>query len=284
MLLLSATVVSLMAATGCSSSTSGSTSAAGAADTTAAASEKVLRVVMECAYAPFNWTQTDDSNGAVPIANSEGAYCNGYDVQMAVKIASDLGYKLEIYKTEWTSIPTAITSGKADVGICGMTVSEERKQTLLFSDPYYIADYVALVKGDGKYANATSLADFDGVKCTSQQSTSWYEFLSQIPNADIQPALADVPSMIVALNSGKVDLLDCDYPTALAAVATNPDLKIIQFEKGKGFQFEEERTHVCACMALDNTALQGEINGVLSGITQADRDKMMDDAIANQPS
>jgi hypothetical protein len=90
--------------------------------------------------------------------------------------------------------------------------------------------------------------------------------------------------MIVALNSGKVDLLDCDYPTALAAVATNPDLKIIQFEKGKGFQFEEERTHVCACMALDNTALQGEINGVLSGITQADRDKMMDDAIANQPS
>ena len=46
----------------------------------------VLTVGMECAYAPYNWTQTDDSNGAVPIANVPGAYANGYDVMMAKKI------------------------------------------------------------------------------------------------------------------------------------------------------------------------------------------------------
>ena len=60
---------------------------------------KVLRVAMECAYAPYNWTQNSDANGAVPIKDSN-AYAYGYDVMMAKKIAEALDMDLEIYKQD----------------------------------------------------------------------------------------------------------------------------------------------------------------------------------------
>ena len=55
-----------------------------------------LTVGMECQYAPYNWTQLDDSNGAVPIANNPGSYANGYDVMMAKRICEAYGWELEV--------------------------------------------------------------------------------------------------------------------------------------------------------------------------------------------
>ena len=83
------------------------TSAAGesaAEEATAASGEKkVLKVAMECAYAPYNWTQPDDSNGAVPI-NDSNEYAYGYDVMMAKKICDELGYDLQIVRLDWDSL------------------------------------------------------------------------------------------------------------------------------------------------------------------------------------
>ena len=56
----------------------------------------VLTIAMECAYAPYNWTQSDDSNGAVPISNVPGSYANGYDVMIGKKIAEANGWELEV--------------------------------------------------------------------------------------------------------------------------------------------------------------------------------------------
>src|SRR5699024_9873039 len=72
----------------------------------------VLRVGMEVNYAPFNYSQVNDANGAVPVVNSTNEYANGYDVQIAKLIADKLGKKLEIYKIEWDGLPPALTSGK----------------------------------------------------------------------------------------------------------------------------------------------------------------------------
>lgn len=277
---------------GCSSSSgsaSGAASQAASTDGSAASSseasgtKKVFRIALECAYAPYNWTQTDDSNDAVPIYGTN-TYGNGYDIQIAKKIADSMGATLEVHKTEWTAIPTAITSGVVDAGVCGMTVTAERKKTLLFSDPYYKSKYVVIVKKDGKYANATSIADLKGANCTSQQSTSWYPLLSQIPDAKIQPALADVPTMLVALNSGKCELLSCDKPTGLSAEKAYPDLKMIEFADDSGFKADAEAINVCAALKLGNTELQSQINKALSTISEDDRTQLMDWAIKNQPS
>ena len=92
------------------------------------ADEDTFKVGMEVNYAPFNFSQVDDSNGAVEIKNSKGEYANGYDVQIAKKIADRLGKKLEIYKTEWDGLPPALTSGKIDAIIAGMSPTAERKK------------------------------------------------------------------------------------------------------------------------------------------------------------
>lgn len=268
---------------GCSSSSGGQSAASPTASSAASGTKKVFRIALECAYAPYNWTQTDNSNDAVPIYGTN-TYSNGYDIQIAKKIADSMGATLEVHKTEWTAIPTAITSGVVDAGICGMTVTAERKKTLLFSDPYYKSKYVVVVKKDSKFANATSIADLKGADCTSQQSTSWYPLLSQIPDAKIQAALADVPTMLVALNSGKCNLLSCDKPTGLSAEKAYPDLKMVEFADDKGFKADAESINVCAALKLGNTELEGQINKALSAISEDDRTKLMDWAIKNQPS
>ena len=136
--------------------------------------KKVLRVAMECAYAPYNWTQPDNSNGAVPIADSnEFAY--GYDVMMAKKICEELDYDLQIVRLDWDSLIPALQSGQADCVIAGQSITQERLQAVDFSEPYYYATIVTLVKKGSKYENAASVADLAGATCTSQQSTIWYQ-------------------------------------------------------------------------------------------------------------
>ena len=77
----------------------------------------VLTVGMECAYAPYNWTQTDDSNGAVPIVNNPGSYANGYDVMIAQRICDTYGWKLEVQAIEWAGLIPALNAGTIDAVI-----------------------------------------------------------------------------------------------------------------------------------------------------------------------
>ena len=136
---------------------------------------KVLKVGMECAYAPFNFTQTDNANGAVPIYNSNkkqiAGYANGYDVMIAAKIAQALNKELCIVKLEWEALIPAVKVGTIDMIIAGMSPTAERKKSIDFSDAYYNSQLVVVVRKDGAYANATSLADLKGAKITAQSGT-----------------------------------------------------------------------------------------------------------------
>lgn len=74
----------------------------------------VLTVGMECAYAPYNWMQMDDSNGAVPISNVPGSYANGYDVMIAKRICEAYGWELEIVSSDWDGLTAAHQAGTMD--------------------------------------------------------------------------------------------------------------------------------------------------------------------------
>ena len=196
-----------------------------AAATEGAAGTKTLRVAMECAYAPYNWTQPDDSNGAVPISGSSD-YANGYDVMMAKYICEQLGCDLEIVKLDWDSLVPAVKTGNVDMVIAGQSITSERLEQVDFTSPYYYATIVTLVNKDSEYANATSVADLAGATCTSQLGTIWYDnCLPQIPDADILPAQETAPAMLVALNAGTVDLVVTDLPTGTAALVAYPELQ-----------------------------------------------------------
>lgn len=222
--------------------TAGESAAAGeskaAESDTAAAAEngekKVLRVAMECAYAPYNWTQPDDANGAVPIADSN-EFANGYDVMMAKKISEELGYDLEIVRLDWDSLIPAVTTGQVDCVIAGQSITSARLQAVDFSEPYYYATIVTLTKKDSPFAAAKSVADLKGATCTSQQSTIWYDTcLPQIEDANVLSATANAPDMLMSLNAGKCDIVVTDQPTGKGALIAYPDFVMLDFGGAEG--------------------------------------------------
>ncbi len=246
--------------------------------------EAKFRVAMECAYAPYNWTQTDDANGAVPIAGS-GDYAYGYDVMMAKLIAEKLGKELEIVKLDWDSLVAAVESGSVDAAIAGQSITADRLEVVDFSDPYYYASIVTLVKVDSEYADAKGISDLAGATCTSQLGTIWYNIcLPQIEDANILPAQETAPAMLVALDSGAVDLVVTDMPTAMAATSVYDDFVLLDFAGTEDdFTVSDEEVNLGISVAKGNTELLDVINEVLGELTTEDYETMMAEAIEVQP-
>lgn len=108
-------------------------------------SNGTLKIAMECAYAPFNWSQTTAANGAVKIHGSD-LYANGYDVQIAKYIAAEMGMALEIYAAEWDALVPAVQAGTYDAIIAGMSPTAEREEQVDFTDCYYNSNLVIIYK------------------------------------------------------------------------------------------------------------------------------------------
>ena len=244
----------------------------------------VLRVAMECGYAPYNWTQPTDANGAVPIADSPD-YAYGYDVMMAKLIAEEIGYDLEIVRLDWDSLVPAVQSGTVDCAIAGQSITSDRLQMVDFTSPYYYATVVCLTNNDSPYASAKGVADLEGATCTSQLGTIWYDVcLPQIPNANILPAQDSAPAMLVALNSRRCDIVCTDMPTAQAALMVYPDMTLLDFSTGDDdFAVSEEEINIGISVRKGNTELLDAMNSVLSTLTVDDFNRMMDEAIQVQP-
>ena len=149
---------------------------------------------MECAYAPYNWTQTDDSNGAVPIANVPGSFANGYDVMIGKKICEANGWELEVIQSDWDSLVPGVQTGTFDAVIAGQSMTAERAEQVDFAGPYFYATIVCLTKADSPLASATGIADLAGHSCTAQIATIWYDTcLPQIEGAKIMTAAPPRP-------------------------------------------------------------------------------------------
>ena len=245
--------------------------------------KKVLRIGMSCNGAPYCWTQTTDEHGAVKIAYSDGEYAYGNDVIVAKKLAEALDMKLEIHKIEWQGLPPAIVSGKIDAAIAAMSITAKRKESVDFTIPYYYARVVGLVRKNSPQANAKCLADLSGSRVTTQLNTLWYELIDQIPNAVKLPPIDATPAMIIALQSGKCDVLIVDIPTALSAAHVNPELMMVEFEEGKGFQTSSEHVDLGIAVRKGNKELVEAMNSVLATMTDEDRAAIMDEAIRTQP-
>ncbi|MBP1553182.1 MAG: transporter substrate-binding domain-containing protein, partial [Oscillospiraceae bacterium] len=242
-----------------------------------------------CQYAPYNWTQLTDANGAVEIANNPGAYANGYDVMVAKKICEEYGWKLEVMALEWGGLTPALNAGTIDVAIAGQSMTAERMAEVDMAGPYYYAQIVCLTTASNANASATSVAELTG-NCTAQSGTIWYNScLPQATNATIQAAAETAPAMIMALESGTADFICTDMPTATAAVAKNSDLVVLNFTGTDGdFQFADEteraeNVNIGVSVVKGNTELQKAMNDVLSAMGEDTFNTMMTQAIEVQP-
>lgn len=254
--------------------------------------KKVLRVGMECAYAPFNWTQEKEevANGdtAVPIYGTD-YYAYGYDVMMAKKIAEKLGWDIEIHKVEWDSIGLAMDSGQYDCIIAGMGKTPEREASYSFTEPYYYRDNCLTVKKGSGYEDITSLADLAGknVSVTTQLGTGWVSLEEQIPDMVAGANYETTAECFMAISNGVADVALIDKPTAESAALTNDDLVVITFDEGNGFVDDNGMTNVCIATRLDDTELRDTIQGAMDELGWSDKavmDEMMEEAIEVQPS
>lgn len=291
-------LVMLLALCACGSSSQPAPSAAPDADGSAPADsaavasgveDGVLTVAMECAYAPYNWTQSDASNGAVPISNVPGSYANGYDVMIAKSICEANGWELEIVQSDWDSLVPGVQTGTFDAVIAGQSMTAERSEQVDFAGPYFYATIVCVTLADSPYASATGLADLAGGSCTAQIATIWYDqCLPQIEGANVQTAAETAPAMLMALETGMVDFICTDMPTAQGAVEAYPDMTILDFSGTDGdFQFSDEvraeNVNIGVSVMKGNTELKNAIDSVLSTMNVDDFNALMQQAISIQP-
>ncbi|MEK3955565.1 transporter substrate-binding domain-containing protein [Psychrobacillus sp. FSL K6-1464] len=268
-----ASITLFLAACGTSDKeTSGSSSAKDTADT--------FTVGLEAGYAPFNWTQLDDSNGGVKI-DGNAEYAGGYDVEIAKRIADGLGKELVIVKTEWDGLVPSLQSDKIDAIIAGMSPTEERKETIDFSENYYTSNFVMVVKKGGAFEGATSIQDFSGAKITGQLNTSHYGVIDQIKDVQKQPASDNFSAMRVALESGVIDGYVSERPEGISASSANANFAMVEFTDG--FKAAEEDTAVAVGLKKDSK-LTEDINKILAEISEEERQEIMDAAINNQPA
>ena len=240
-------------------------------------------VGMECAYAPYNWTTTTQSETTVPIANSQGSYADGYDVQIAKLIADSIGVTLEIKAIEWDGLIPALEAGDIDMIIAGMSPTEERKLSIDFSNTYFDSNLVMVVRKDGNYTEATKIADFSGAKITGQLNTFHYAVIDQISGVKKQTALADFAALTQSLASGAIDGYVCEKPGAESAVASNKDFTYIEFADGNGFTCDPAESSISVGLRKGST-LTDAVNAAIAKLSTADKNTMMDAAIDRQPA
>ena len=253
LILALALTLSLAACGGGNASTSSSTSSAGsdaassgeAGFTTAV--DGVLSMATEATFPPYEYY--------------DGDAIVGIDVEIAQAIADKLGLELQVTDIAFDSIIPGVQSGKYDLGLAGMTVTDERLEQVNFSDSYATGVQVVIVKEGGKVTSVDDLfADGASNVIGTQTGTTGFLYATW----DIQDAgLGEVKSFakttdaVEALKNGQVDCVILDNEPAKALVAANEDagLSILDTE----YAVED----YAAAISKDNTALLEAINGAL---------------------
>ena len=233
-------------------------------------------VGMECAYAPFNWTESTQTAYNQPIEGTN-LYCDGYDVSMAKAVAASLGKVLVVKAIEWDGLIPALESEQIDAIIAGMSPTEERKLSVDFTEAYYTSTHVLVMNKDSKYASAKTLNDFEGAKVVGQKETLYDSLIDQLVGANHETPLDDVPTIITAITSGRADMTILEEPVAIGVVGSNPNLTYVKLESG--FNVTEEDVCVSIALKKGQTKLVSQINGILSSITNDVREELMINAI-----
>ena len=247
------------------------------------AQEGVFIVGMECAYQPFNWTEISSTESNVAIENVNGAYAEGYDVQVAKIIAENLDLELQIKAIEWSGLEAALKSNQIDAIIAGMSPTQERKEHIDFSDGYYQSKHVLLVKKDSIYANATSLDDFNGATIIGQIGTLYATLIPQVVEhgAISGTNLDTIPEIVNAIIKGSADVTILEEPVAMGIINQYSELTYVSIENA--FEVDEEDITVSIGFRKGFTYLE-QINEILANkLTLDKRNELMVNAINMAP-
>ena len=148
----------------------------------------------------------------------------GIDVEIAKAIAEKMGMELQIEDMAFDAIIPAVTSGKADFGAAGMTVTEERQRSVEFTDTYANSNQVAIVKEDSDIAGS---ADLEGKTIGVQLGTTGDALATELKDATVERYNKGLEA-VQSLTQGKIDAVVIDQATAQAFVKKTEGIKILE--------------------------------------------------------
>ena len=219
--------------------TSAATSEAGADEGYKLTTEGTLTMATNAQFPPYEYYDGDD--------------VIGIDADIAKAIADKMGLELKIEDMEFDSIITAVSTGKADLGLAGMTVDPDRQKNVDFSDPYATGVQVIIVKEDSTIAKPD---DLKGKKIGVQLATTGDQYATDDYGKDSVVQYNKGSDAVMALTQGQVDAVIIDNEPAKSYVAANKGLKILDTE------YVTE--NYAACIAKDNTGLTKAVNKALA--------------------
>lgn len=201
-------------------------------------------------YPPFEFHQIVSGQDKI-----EGA-----DIEVAQAIAKDLGVKLQVEDMSFDGLLPALTTGTVDMVIAGMTVSDERKQSVDFSDIYYTVNLKLLMR-KADVSKYKSLDSFNGKSIAAQTGTSNEDAVkTEQPKANLV-SLAKIPDMILELKSNKVEAVNLDSVVAASYAKKNKDLAVSDLS----YATPPDQTAIAVAKG-DNTSYLAAVNKTLDSL------------------
>ncbi|WP_228478365.1 transporter substrate-binding domain-containing protein [Thermophilibacter immobilis] len=260
--------------TGTSDKTGGSSAAEALGDGT------TLRVGMEAAYAPYNWQVSAAGDTTIPIDNVDGAFADGYDVQIAKRIAEALGMEPVAVKLSFDGLVNALNNGQIDIICAGMSTTPERAQSADFSDSYLDDDIVLVVRQDSPYASATTLADFAGASVMGQAATLLDDVIDQIPDVNHMTPAETVPLVVENLARGTCDAITFSKMSVPQLLVNYPDF----VQPSLTDSFTDSVMPDNAAIAKGQEAVLAKINEAIEAVSADERQQIWTDCMERQPA
>ncbi len=250
--------------------------------------DNIIRIGMECNYAPFNWTCGTSSDYTLPVYNDAGKFADGYDIQFAKRLSKETGKQVQIYKLEWDSLIINLNNNQIDAVIAGMTDTEERRQQISFTDEYYRSELVLITSKsvadqytDTELNNETLQTLLSGKMVESQRGTVTDNVIDTFKTnygAIHSTAVDTFSKAALDVHTGAVFAMTAELPVAQSIVKNYSDLGIVHMDQTiLGVDLSE--LGVSIGVRKDDTSLKTTINDVLNSYTKADRNSDMAAAV-----
>lgn len=246
-----------------------------------------LVIGLECGYAPFNWSENKANDYTLEVKNKSNLYCDGYDIQIAKLLGEELGVEVQIMQVAWESLISDLQLGSINAVIAGMTDTEERRQTIDFTDEYYRSELVLVVQKSvaDSYTDVLNSSDFTslvtGQVIVSQSSTvtnDVIDIFKENHGAVHAPAVDSFSLAATDVSNGSAFAMTAELPVAQSIVSSFNNLGIIHMDQSILGEKQSE-LGVSIGIQKGNTELQTKLNNALAKISQETRVQLMSEAV-----
>jgi polar amino acid transport system substrate-binding protein len=210
---------------------------------------------------------TDATFPPFEMVDSSTKELTGFDIDLMKAVADKAGFEIEFANTPFDSVTAGVSNCQYDIAIAAITITDERKQQMLFSDPYINAGQIVVVRKDN--TDIKGYADLKGKTVAAQLGTTGEIEAKKIENVTYKP-YDTYDLAFLDLQNGQVDAVIADYPTALGFIGKNPDKLMVT-----GEVFTDESYGIAVCKSKSD--LVEKINAALKTLKDDGKIKELED-------